>query len=342
MTKNPELTDFERGMIIGLHRGNFGPSAISKVLGYPRTTISTIIKRYNEDNMTTTASRSGRPPLLDDRAKRKLVHEVKKDRKRSLDELKENFNVGFTTTISSRTIQRAIHEEGFYGRVGKRKPFVSDVNKKKRLSWCKERKNWHSEWNNIIWSDESRFLLYQNDAHHYVWRQTHEKYDTDCLLPTFKSGNQGVMVWGCFTKNFLGPLVIIEGKISGNVYKKLLEDNLLPFINRLGEENAYFFQDDNAPVHRANLITAWKAENLISSIPWPAQSPDLNPIENLWDQLERRVRNRLQKPKNLADLIDALKEEWNKIDINILNKLVESMPRRVKAVLESKGNPTPY
>ena len=182
MTKSPELTDFERGMIIGLHKGNFGPPAISKVLGYPRTTISTIIKRYNEDNMTTTASRSGRPPLLDDRTKRKLVREVKKDRKRSLDELKENFNVGFTTTISSRTIQRAINEEGFYGRVGKRKPFVSDVNKKNVFHGVKKEK--------IGIANGTISFGVMNPDFYYIkmmliimfWRQAHEKYDTDCLF----------------------------------------------------------------------------------------------------------------------------------------------------------------
>jgi len=64
------------------------------------------------------------------------------------------------------------------------------------------------------------------------------------------------MVWGCFVKNRLGPLVVLEGNITGQVYKKLLEDHLVPFIESLDDEKTYFFQDDNAPVHRANLVFA--------------------------------------------------------------------------------------
>ena len=75
------------------------------------------------------------------------------------------------------------------------------------------------------------------------------------------------MIWGCFVKNRLGPLVVLEGNITGQVYKKLLEDYLVPFIESLDDEKTYFFQDDNAPVHRANLVLAWKEEISIFSLP---------------------------------------------------------------------------
>ena len=85
----------------------------------------------------------------------------------------------------------------------------------------------NNEWDTIIWSDESRFLLFENDGQQWVWRRPHEKYDVDCLVPTVKRNGEGVMVWGCFVKNRPGPLVVLEGNITGQVYKKLLEDHLL-------------------------------------------------------------------------------------------------------------------
>ena len=126
------------------------------------------------------------------------------DRQQSLDEITEKFNQASIVSVSSSTIKRALHDEGFYGHAGKRKPLVSEANRKKRLEWCRTRKDWDSEWDTIIWSDESCFLLFQNDAHHWVWRCPHEKYDISCLIPTVKLGNQGIMVWGCFTKNKIG------------------------------------------------------------------------------------------------------------------------------------------
>ena len=116
----------------------------------------------------------------------------------------------------------------------------------------------------------------------------------------------------------------------------------MPFINELDNNLEYDFQDDNAPVHRAKIVKQWMQNNSVKNIPWPAQSPDLNPIEHLWDVLERKVRKHDPHPKNLTELMIILKEEWNKIEPEVLTNLVESMPRRVQAVIDSHGNPTKY
>ena len=150
------------------------------------------------------------------------------------------------------------------------------------------------------------------------------------------------MIWGCFIKNKLDPLVVLEGKITEEVYKNLLNNHLLSFIESLDENISYSFQDDNAPVHRANLVLEWKEENLISSISWPAQSPDLNPIEHLWDHLGRKIYEHKPHPKNKKELIIILKEKWLEIENDYLKKLVNSMPSRIEVVIESKGNPTRY
>jgi len=342
MEKRKELSVFERGMIIGLHKGKHGASDISKILNIPRTTCQHVITKFCEEGLTDVTSRSGRPPLLTERSERTLIRQVKENRKVSIEEITENFNQLSLTQISTSTSRCILHKHDYFGWIGKRKPFVSEVNRQKRLKWCQERKFWNEEWDNIIWSDESRFLLFENDGQQWVWRKPQEKYDVDCLVPTVKSGNEGVMIWGCFVKNKLGPLVILDGKITGEVYKNLLDTHLLPFIESLDEDISFNFQDDNAPVHRANLVLEWKEENLISSIPWPAQSPDLNPIEHLWDHLGRKVHEHKPRPKNKRELIVVLEEEWLKIENNYLEKLVNSMPCRIEAVIESKGNPTRY
>ena len=126
------------------------------------------------------------------------------------------------------TAKRVLHKHEYFGRVGTRKPFVSEDNRKKRLKWSRKHIHWDEEWNTVIWSDES-------DGQRWVWRQPHEKYDVDCLVPTVKSNTEGVMVWGCFVENKLGPLVIVEGRITDEVYRQLLEDHLIPFLDDLGD-----------------------------------------------------------------------------------------------------------
>ena len=341
MPLNRELTDFERGRIIGYWECKKTTCKIAEALGHTQAQVFRAIDAFRKEQQVTVKSRNGRPKVLTERNLRQLSKEVVKNRQNTLDELAQSINEVSTVPVSSKTISCHLHELGFHSLVGVRKPFISEANRKKRFEWCKERQNWVAEFKTIIWSDEPRFCLFQNDAHKTAWRRPKEKYAIDCLIPTVKHGGGGVMVWGCFVDNRPGPLVAIEGKINGAGYIELLRNSLLPFLNELGL-NLYTFQDDNCPIHRSRLVPQWKEENLITSLPWPAQSPDLNPIEHVWDYLERAVRKRQPHPKNKQELFMALKEEWVNIDTSYLEKLVESMARRVQAVIKSKGNPTQY
>jgi len=279
MPKRKELTDFERGEIVGLHKGGFSYTKINGLLGHPRSTIGDIVQKYNEQGLTSTIPRSGRSKILTDWDKRQLVKIVKTNRNLTLVEITENFNTSLSFSVSSRTVQRVLHEEGYSGHAAKKKPFISEQNRKKRFGWCNMRKNWIHEWENIIWSDESRFELFNNDSRNWVWRKKDERYKIECLKPTVKN-SIGIMVWGCFCNNKLGPLVLVDGTLNSDKYIELLKEHLIPFLNNLGIEN-HIFQDDNAPCHASARTKKWKEDNSIERLPWPAQSPDLNPIENL-------------------------------------------------------------
>ena len=165
---------------------------------------------------------------------------------------------------------------------------VTETNRQKRLRFARNMKLYASEWNDIIWSDESRFELFKNDSSRRVWRKPNEKFKKDCLSPTVKH-SPGVMVWGCFTRDKVGPLVLLEGSVTARVYVELLEQHLLLFM-RSFRNRTLIFQDDNCRIHRAAIVENFKKQKNICSLPWPAQSPDLNPIENLWAHLEKKMR----------------------------------------------------
>ena len=150
------------------------------------------------------------------------------------------------------------------------------------------------------------------------------------------------MVWGCFTADGLGPLIRINGRQKSSDYVDLLETHLLPFLDILDPDLEYTFQDDSAPIHRARVVSNWFEENQVDHLPWPAQSPDLNPIEHLWDELERRVRRRIPLPTSEAELFSFLEEEWYNLDESVYQNLINSMPNRILAVKKARGNPTKY
>ena len=129
----------------------------------------------------------------------------------------------------------------------------------------------------------------------------------------FKSGRSSVMVWGCFAGTTMGPLVVIpSNKRTGADYRELiLEGPLHDFYLSMNDvEGKIKVVEDGALFHKSKAAGDWRRENNINVFPWPAQSPDLNPIENIWKVLQSRVNNQPTMPKSEAELITALAEEW--------------------------------
>ena len=107
-------------------------------------------------------------------------------------------------------------------------------------------------------------------------------------------------------------------------------------------EGPFLFQHDNALVHKARSKQKWFAEIGVEEHDWRAQSSNLNPIEHLWHELERRLRARPNIPTSVLNLTNALVAEWKQVPAAMFQHLVESFPRRVEAIIAAKGGPTPY
>ncbi len=167
--------------------------------------------------------------------------------------------------------------------------------------------------------------------------------DPSCLVSTVQAGG-GVMVRGIFSWHTLGPLVPIEHRLNITAYLSIVADRVLPFMTTVYPSSDGYFQQDNAPCHKAQIILDWFLEhdNDFTLLKWPPQSPGPNPIEHLWYVVEREIRIIDVQPTKPQKLRDAIMSIWSKISEECFQHLFESMPRIIKAVLKAKGGPTWY
>ena len=149
------------------------------------------------------------------------------------------------------------------------------------------------------------------------------------------------MVWGGMSLGTRTPLIRVDGNLNGVRYRdEILQPVVLPAVANMGP--GAIFQDDNAPAHRARVVNDFLQQNQVVRMVWPACSPDLNPIEHLWDVLGRRVRSNNPPPATLARLDQILHAEWAAIPRATLQNLVRSMRRRCEAVIQARGGHTRY
>ena len=136
----------------------------------------------------------------------------------------------------------------------------------------------------------------------------------------------------------VGPLKIVEGNFDTKKYINTLETHFLPYLD---ENPDLMLQEDNAPCHKSWTSEAFKIEKGIRTLDWVPYSPDLNPIENLFSILKRKVAQRL--PGNKSELIESIKEVWkNEIFNQYCKNLVLSMQNRIRSVIEANGGHTKY
>ena len=236
---------------------------------------------------------------------------------------------------SARTVRRRLYAAGLKGLIAPEKPALTAIHRRQRLQFAQDHQNWTiAEWKNGVWTDETPIYLTVSAQNRYICTREGLAARLTLARPTHHSGRSHIMVWGGFYGSPVLPLRRINGNLNGERYLEILQ-NVVSTC-----PNSTIWMDDNAPCHRACIVKQWMVSEQRETMSWPAQSPDLNPIENAWAELKRRIE--CKNVNSLDELWNLSKIEWQEMQESFLVNLVESMPRRIAAVLKVKGGHTKY
>ena len=332
MPLGSRLSEREAGKVDALLNLGKSQTFIANKLKRSRKAIQTYIKRGAS---YFAKHKNGSKPLLTEVDKRQLVRHVSATGD-SVNAARASLGI----KASKSTVRRALVQADTFKYVKpKRKPKLTDDHKSARLAFAQKHMTWNLEWRSVIFSDEKKFNLDGPDGFHSYW---HDLRKEEKLMSRRVHGGASLMVWAAFCFHGKTQIVMRPCKGDSAVYQRLLERHLVPFIRELGG-GQWTFQQDGASVHRSASTMDWLKDRNIVVLEWPALSPDLNPIENLWGILVRLVYDQGRRQFNtVKDLEKAVVRSWNLIHRSELEKLAESLSRRMFQVINKNGASTSY
>lgn len=330
-----KITDSKRWNVIhSMIEGISSQRKIAVDLEISRRSVQEIWKKYCETGSIANRKRCGRPPSTTLKERRALVIFSKRSPFSTAKMLQKSWSSD--KNVSLTTVKRILRRYGLHGRRAALKPYLTKRQIKNRFKWCKSYITLDDKTlNSFIFSDESKIYLHSNQKC-FIRRNKNSRFSNTNTIKTKKFGGGSLMVWGMIKSDGSRFLVRISGTVNSKEYQNILSQGLIP--NYFSGE---IFVQDGAPCHRsASTITYLESNRVCYVSDWPAQSPDLNIIENMWAQVKRKLIG--QYFSSTDDLWISFEAEWNAIPTSYIKKLFNSFKSRMNAVIQTHGSSTKY
>nr|CAH7720245.1 unnamed protein product [Callosobruchus chinensis] len=281
MARN-ELSPFDRSRIIALWQEGLSRHHIANRLNVVRSTVTRTIRRYEETGEVNSRSRTSRPTVSTRREDRYIAQLARRERSVTVPVLISQFQRTFNRVISTATISRRVLASGLRCKRPLRVPLLT-ANHTTRLQWARAHQDWLlPQWRNVLFSDESRFGLVSDDYRERVWRERggQNRLATAIGVSPYRGGSQ--MFWGGIRFNGRKQLIHISATMTGAYYlQNIINAIVRPLRNEIADQ--FIFMDDNARPHRTRAVQQALENGNIARLEWPAMSPDMRPIELVWD-----------------------------------------------------------
>ncbi|GFX23420.1 transposable element Tcb2 transposase [Trichonephila clavipes] len=275
---------------------------------------------------------------------RYIVLQARRNRRETAEEIARHTTQVTGRPIFSRfTVSRRMHGGGLFARRPVRCVPLTPAHRRMRSLWCREQRNWRdNEWRRVLFTDESRFSLSSDSHRILIWRERGSRNHPSNIIERDRYGGRGVLVWGGIMLGSRTNLHIFDaGSVNGTRY---CNEILLPYVRlfRGAMGLQFLFIDDNAPCHHTVATEQLLESQDIERMDWRARSPDLNPIEHVWDFLGRSLAARTLPPVTIRELQLALQDEWAAMPHQLIDTLILSMGRRCETCLAVRGDHIPY
>lgn len=340
MPPRQKLADFDRIRAIAWLQDGIGVREVARRLQVSHSVIICLRERFQATGRVQERHRTGRPKKTTERENRYITRQAVQQRKSTANTIKRRLRTATNTTVSSQTIRNRLHDARLRARRPVRKPMLTRNQKANRRAWCTAHMRWtRAQWRHVLFTDESRFCVVPDDGRERVWRRPGEELEPNAVHEVVPYGGGSVMVWGGISRHHRTPLYHVHGNLTGQRYlQEILQPLVVPALQHIGP--ASVLQDDNATPHRSRAVNAFVQQAGINRMVWPANSPDLNPIEQLWAELGRRVMENHPLPDNRQQLLGWLQQEWDDIPQAFIARLINTMRQRCLDCLNANGGHT--
>jgi len=324
MGRSKHLTKEEKFAIGILDSLGCNHDKIAEALGRHRTCIDRYLKHRHE----VIEEKRGRPSVINDRTIRQIKRLVVST-PCTTKYIKYILNIN----ASNQTIRNNMRRNDITWQAMEKVIPLSKRNKSKRFDFAKFHLKEYFNWDDVYFSDEKPFYLDGPRKPMYCWTISKNKKK---LIKRHSHGGM-VMVWGAIGLNYKSDLVFIDGYLNQFKYKAILEEHVSGMVR-----SDTFYQHDNCRCHVSKLIKQWFSERNMNVLDWPAQSPDLNLIENIWASMDEIIYANGKQYSSKNEIILAIQKAWGQINFNLIKNIYKSMPRRLVQCLLNKGGETNY
>lgn len=343
MSRRSRLPDSLRWRAVGWMEMGLSQADAARRLNVSRSVVKRLWDQFQSEDSVSRRHVSGRPRVTTPAGDRYLALSARRRRNTTVPQLMADHFVATGTRISATTVRRRLHNTGLYAR----RPVVcvplNPGHRAARLRWAREHVSWTSQqWASVLFTDESRFTLESDSGRQMIWREQRTRYHQSNIVERHSYRGGGIMVWAGISLGGHTDLHVFHGgTLTGVRYRdEILDPYVRPYAAAIG--NDFLLMDDNAPAHRARLVEDYLQGHGMERMEWPALSPDLNPIEHLWDYLGRQVAALSPPPRSLDELEQGLLRVWSSLPISVSDNLIVSMESRCRQCIAARGGHIPY